>query len=103
MIQGSGLHRGRRRRRGRAQVDPMAGVANLADVMLVFACGLMIAIIMFWNVDLSNVVDTFEQDQLQEVDDPDAILQDDSDSSRYEEKGVIIQDSETGQMYLVEN
>ena len=80
----------------------MSGVANLADVMLVFACGLMIAIIMYWNVDLSKVVDTFDEDNLHEVDDPDQVLQDDSSASKFEEKGVVIQDPETGKMYVVE-
>lgn len=39
------------RRHVTEEVDAMAGVANLADVMLVFACGLMAAVILNWNVD----------------------------------------------------
>lgn len=42
------------RRHVTEEVDAMAGVANLADVMLVFACGLMAAVILNWNVDLSK-------------------------------------------------
>lgn len=38
-------------------INPMEGVANLADVMLVFACGLMLALITFWNVDVGGFAD----------------------------------------------
>lgn len=34
-------------------INPLDGVANLADVMLVFACGLMLALITYWNVDVA--------------------------------------------------
>ena len=99
MIGGSGLHR---RRRKREQADPMAGVANLSDVMLVFACGLMLAIIMFWKVDLSAVVDRFKEENLVEVEDPEEVLQSNDDSGLVE-KGIVVQDPETGQMYVIEN
>lgn len=42
------------RRRVTEEVDAMSGLANLSDVMLVFACGLMAAVILNWNVDLSK-------------------------------------------------
>ena len=42
------------RRRVTEEVDAMSGLANLSDVMLVFACGLMAAVIQNWNVDLSK-------------------------------------------------
>lgn len=29
--------------------NPMDGVANLSDVMLVFICGLLMAIVMYWK------------------------------------------------------
>ena len=47
-------------------------------------------------------MDTFDEDNLHEVDDPDQVLQDDSSASKFEEKGVVIQDPETGKMYVVE-
>jgi len=34
--------------------SPMEGVGNMADAMLVFACGLLLALIMSWNVDVSE-------------------------------------------------
>lgn len=33
-------------------INPMEGVANLADVMLVLAVGMMLALIVAWNVDV---------------------------------------------------
>ena len=47
--------RERRRRRQEAEVNPMDGVANLADAMLVLAVGIMLALILNWNVDISAV------------------------------------------------
>ncbi|MCC8029723.1 MAG: DUF2149 domain-containing protein [Lachnospiraceae bacterium] len=46
--------RDRRRLRADAEpeVNPMEGVGNLADVMLVLAVGIMIALVAAWNVDL---------------------------------------------------
>lgn len=77
------LERGRRGRRGSARedVNPMESVANLVDIMLVFICGLMIAIIMFWNVDLDNLQDR--------------------QSDSYEDIGQVYQDPETGKIYVV--
>ena len=49
------------RRRVTEEVDAMSGLANLSDVMLVFACGLMAAVILNWNVDLSK---TRDKDQI---------------------------------------
>lgn len=34
------------------EVNPMEGVGNLVDVMLVLAVGIMIALVAAWNVDL---------------------------------------------------
>lgn len=35
-------------------VNPMEGVANLADAMLVLAVGIMMALIVAWDVDVIN-------------------------------------------------
>ena len=74
----------RRRHRGmeREEASPMESVANLIDVMLVFICGLIIAIIVFWNVDLENL------DQRTE--------------SSYEDVGQVYQDPDTGKVYVIQ-
>ena len=45
-----------RLRVGRKPEDfsPMEGVGNMADAMLVFACGLLLALILSWNVNIGE-------------------------------------------------
>ena len=83
-------------------VDPMSSVANIADAMLVFACGLMVALVVAWNVDLQNVqqveIDSSEQvEDLQSLED---LLT--AEGSSYIQRGTVYQDPRTGQMYLLE-
>ena len=47
--------RERRKRREESEVNPMDGVANLSDAMLILAVGIMLALILNWNVDISAV------------------------------------------------
>lgn len=42
-------------REGGKEVNPMEGVANLADVMLVLAVGMMLAPVVAWNVDICPI------------------------------------------------
>ncbi|MCD7947214.1 MAG: DUF2149 domain-containing protein [Oscillospiraceae bacterium] len=62
-----------RKEREAENINPMDGLGNLSDIMLVFACGLMIAIILLWQVNLKDVVMIFDEDNLVEVDDPDTV------------------------------
>ena len=41
-------------------VDPMSYVSNLSDIMLIFAVGVLLAVIVHWNVDVSGVADTLQ-------------------------------------------
>lgn len=89
-------------------VNPMDGVANLADVMLVFACGLMLALITCWNVDVSGVtgsIDPVEQGQeITEDIGGFGAQRDDADSesdTQFEEVGRVYRDPETGKLYMV--
>lgn len=92
----------RRRRRETEDMDPMAGVANLSDVMLVFACGLMVAIILNWHVDLTkSKVEVLDSQQLQEVEDPEKVVQYAEDAQTYQEMGTIYEDPETGKLYVI--
>ena len=99
MIRGSGLRSGRR---AREDVQPMQYVANLTDVMLVFACGLMAAVILNWNVDLSKTrVEILQREQMQELDNAEEMEQDIQSSSSFEQKGTVYEDPETGKLYVV--
>ncbi len=87
--------------RDEEDADPRVGLVNLADVMLVFACGLMLALVSYWNLDLPNVAkldkaDMQEVDNVQEMTDE---LQ--SSTSSYMELGKVYQDPKTGQLYVM--
>ena len=84
------------------EVDPMSSMGNMGDVMLVFACGLMVALVVAWNVDLAQFqkVDTSEElskDKVQQMNDKMY-----GQGQGFVEKGKVYQDPETGQYYLVE-
>ena len=85
------------RRRVTEEVDAMSGLANLSDVMLVFACGLMAAVILNWNVDLSKT----RVEQMKELDNAEELEQDIQSSSSFEQKGTVYEDPETGKLYVV--
>ena len=38
----------------REDVNPMESVVNIVDAMLVFACGLMLSLVIYWNVDFQS-------------------------------------------------
>ena len=78
-------------------ISPMEGVANIVDVMLVFACGLLIALIAAWNVDVTKtpykVTDIKENNSQQEQVAPEDL----------QEMGKVYKDPETGKMYVIED
>ena len=100
-----------RSRKGRLRIagkqddfSPMEGVGNLADVMLVFACGLLLALIMSWNVDVSDTGKIGENPQTKyEVEGigehAETVIQDQND---LEEMGTIYKDPKTGKYYVIE-
>ncbi|MDR0514713.1 MAG: hypothetical protein LBG81_06090 [Coriobacteriaceae bacterium] len=91
-----------RRREGIGEeVNPSAYIVNLADCMLVLACGFMVSMIIHWNIDVAKVTE-LESDQLEEVNPeklPEGI---DKGGSYYIEAGKVYRDPATGQLYLVE-
>jgi len=36
------------------EINPLEGAINIVDAMLVFACGLMLALAINWNVDFGG-------------------------------------------------
>ena len=93
--------------------DPMAGTSNLVDAMLVIAVGLLIFVVISWNMQ-SVVFQT--QDQQQALDDssPDVtdvaegqVLNETPDTSNssgqgYMEMGKVYKDPSTGKLIMVE-
>lgn len=80
--------------------DPRVGLVNLADIMLVFACGLMVSIVMNWNVNLAEVTEI--SDSASKVDDVESMAESMRAGEGYAERGTVYQDPETGQLYLLE-
>ncbi len=92
---------GRRRSRlHRDDINPLDTVVNLVDVMLIFACGLMVAVIMHWNVDLTKA-DVITEENLVEVKDLDKAIKDGTVAENYDSMGMVYQDPKTGKMYLI--
>lgn len=83
--------------------DPMASMGNLMDVMLVFACGLLLALIANWNVDLDGMRVTSGAQSYTplEGDVQDASTETAEDVMGYTELGTAYYDEETGQVYVV--
>ena len=83
--------------------DPTSGLANLADCMLVLACGLMVALVVHWNIDI-NVTEVVQTDEMREVSDLENIDEQlDSGASSFTDLGRVYQDPETGKLYMVED
>ena len=86
-------------------INPLEGMANLADIMLVFACGLMLALIINWNVDVAGLNETARQRT--EVRQMEGLTGDENsepnENINYIEKGTVYEDPETGKLYMVEN
>lgn len=78
-------------------VNPMEGTSNLADAMLVLAVGIMLALIMNWNVDLTDVVDMEELDADSLSEEEVEVVEQDQ---ALQEKGVVYQDPDTGKYYI---
>jgi len=94
------------------QAEPMAGLSNMSDTMLVLAVGIMLALVINWHLDLGAVStvtsDTLDQSQLTEIQDYTNVNEDELTQEQtqagLEEKGKVFVDPSTGKMYvLVEN
>ncbi len=98
-----------RRRAGRAglrRVDPLnpiEGAFNLVDAMLVFACGLMVALILNWNIQLSAVkIDFSHKEEInQDIENITDNALNLMDGTSYEKMGAVYRDPETGKLYLL--
>ena len=85
-----------------SDLDPNAYITNLADCMLVLACGLMVALVVAWSVDLPNVAELEQTGEMTEVDNVEDITGESGEGSGYEELGKIYQDPATGKMYMIQ-
>ena len=99
-LSGTGL----RRTRQLEDEDPAAGLSNLADCMLVLACGLMVALVVAWNIDIQNVTEvelTDNKTEITDVQNMDGDLE--TGGTTYVDVGRVYQDPETGTYYILED
>ena len=84
--------------------NPMEGVGNMADAMLVFACGLIIALILSWNVDVTDQGIQKIKEKKYEVNNiDDSATEVVGDDQNLEEMGTVYRDPETGKYYVIED
>ncbi len=84
-------------------VNPMELVANLSDVMLVFAVALMLAVVTHWNVDITKQLaqlDAEDMTALDEAQSEEAVSNSENDG--YEDMGKAYRDPKTGEIYVIQ-
>ena len=77
--------------------SPMESIANIVDVMLVFACGLLLALVTVWNVDIG----LDRPDNMYEVSDVVEGSQN-VQKENLQEAGKVYRDPATGNLYFIE-
>ena len=77
--------------------SPMESIANIVDVMLVFACGLLLALVTVWNVDIG----LDRPDNMYEVSD---VVNESQNVQKenLQEAGKVYRDPSTGNLYFIE-
>jgi hypothetical protein len=86
----------------RADTDPMSSMGNLMDVMLVFACGIIIALVAHYGVDLTN--SNPDLARAEKLDGELTSVAEEgftSSNATFTELGVVYQDNVTGELYVV--
>ena len=82
-------------------VNPLETVANLSDVMLVFAVALMLALVSRYSVNMAQTELDEEDLQTVEEEDAEAIANEVADGKGYEEVGTMYKDPDTGEVYVI--
>lgn len=97
-------NRGRLRvARKKQDINPMDGLGNMADCMLVFALGILLALIISWNVDLSEEGEIGQSfDTKYEVEGVEDGQTEEIGDENLQEMGKVYKDPETGKYYVVE-
>lgn len=102
-----------KKRFAEGEEDPMAGTSNLVDAMLVIAVGLLIFVVISWNMQSVVFQDNSQQQAIDESS-PDVtevaegqVLNETPDTSEssgsgYMEMGKVYKDPSTGKLIMVE-
>lgn len=88
-------------KRKKEDINPMSSLANLADVMLVFSCGLLLALITNWNVDVETIKQTnTDKNSMYEVEEVKEDTGNQTETADLEEVGKVYKDPQTGKWYF---
>ena len=102
-----GLRSRRRLRAHDEEVNPLEGAINIVDAMLVFACGLMLALVVNWNVDLTNSKERVNlnrgQEVSQETDIRNDLIKTEGQGELYEKVGTVYKDPTSGKLFMLTN
>ncbi|MEN6348485.1 MAG: DUF2149 domain-containing protein, partial [Syntrophomonas sp.] len=94
-----------RRRLRDEEVNPLEGAINIVDAMLVFACGLMLALVINWDVDLHTVNERINLNRGQEVSqEPDIrsdLIETEGQGDLYEKVGTVYKDPVSGKLFML--
>lgn len=87
------------------EVNPMEGAINIVDAMLVFACGLMLALVIYWKVPITPQGERIELKQGREVSHLPEVRRDLVERQKggkvYEKVGTVYKDPETGKLFML--
>ena len=93
--------------------NPMDGVSNMSDAMLVLAVGIMLALVINWKIDIKEAYkgqekkEVVEDSKLQEFDSDEArqnsAISFEDIESKYVKSGTVYTDTYTGKTYVVIN
>ncbi len=91
--------------------NPMEGVSNMSDAMLVLAVGIMLALVINWKIDIKEAYkgqeqkEVVEDSKLQEFDTNEArqnsAISFEDIESKYVKSGTVYTDTYTGKTYVV--
>lgn len=104
MLRDGGLRDRRRTEFGDGIPDPLSHMANLSDAMLVLACGLMAALILYWKVDLKHTQATdLSEKNIEKVDVSEVEEKEGEVSMEGYRTKIVYEDPETGDLYIVDD
>jgi len=102
---GSGMLRSGSSFSAREDINPMAAVANLVDAMLVLAVGIMLALIVSWNLNIAEngiVNDNArKEDAVSDFTEEDVTNTTETPSENLEKQGTVYYDPETDKYYVI--
>ncbi len=97
--------RSKSRLRETEEVNPLEGAINIVDAMLVFACGLMLALIIRYDVDLTGVNGrvniTAGEEVSQDTQIRNDLIEDAGEGQLYEKMGTVYKDPATGKLFML--